>query len=250
MKNLKLFPNLNEVFENLTEYHKAFFFPLLTVDLNEIGKGNGKVHFITVNGNGDPDIEIPGTEFGYNYIRFKIIGDKYTFGGNINEIPNITKTLEWYQEAEIIYKQHLDNYLQPRNEFERKYFKKDFIKEQFQFLNQKLNEINKPYIKKLINYWITRDKYTETGKFIQGSAYLGGYSNHEREIYETIGGTYDDEYGLEYLEEVLNELEISFDELNFIGSVTGYNYSELGEDKILLFINKDKTEAFQYFNWS
>ena len=65
-----------------------------------------------------------------------------------------------------------------------------------------------------------------------------------------MGGIYDDEYGLEYLEPVLNELEISIDELNFIGSVTGYNYSELGEDEILLFINKDKTEAFQYFNWS
>lgn len=62
-------------------------------------------------------------------------------------MPNIENVIEWYQEAEAIYKQHLDNYLQPRNEFERKYFKKNFVEKQFQFLNQKLEECNKPYIK-------------------------------------------------------------------------------------------------------
>ena len=239
MKNIKLFPSIEEVFENPTEYHKAIFFPLLTVDLNEIGKGNGKVHFITVHGNGDPDIEIPGTEFGYNYIKFKIIGDKYTFDGNINEIPNIAKTLEWYKEAEAIYQEHKEKY---------------FTKTEFSKLEderrEKIDFDYYFYIKGVINYWLTRDKYKETGKFIKGGAYSNGDSDHEREAYEVMGGIYDDEYGLEYLEPVLNELEISIDELNFIGSVTGYNYSELGEDEILLFINKDKTEAFQYFNWS
>ncbi|WP_336686460.1 hypothetical protein [Chryseobacterium bernardetii] len=69
-------------------------------------------------------------------------------------------------------------------------------------------------------------------------------------MYESLGGVYDDGYGLKYLEELLNKLEISLGSLNFIGSVTGYNYSELGEDEILLFVNEDKTEVFQYFNWS
>lgn len=65
-----------------------------------------------------------------------------------------------------------------------------------------------------------------------------------------MGGIYDDGYGLEYLEELLEELEISFNSFNFVGSVKGYNYSELGEGKILLFLDNDKTEVFQYFNWS
>ena len=239
MKNIKLFPNIDEVFENITEYHKAIFFPLLTVDLNEIGKGNGKVHFITVYGNGDPEVEILGNEFGYNFIKFKIVGDKYKFDGDFNQIPQSENSIKWYNEAEQIYAEHKEKY---------------FTKTEFSKLEderrKKIDFDYYFYIKGVINYWLTRDKYKETGKFIQGGAYSNGHSDHEREAYKVMGGIYNDEYGLEYLEPVLNELEISIDELNFIGSVTGYNYSELGEDEILLFIDKDRTQAFQYFNWS
>ena len=239
MADIILFPAIDDVFVNPSDSHKTIFFPLLTVDLNSIGKGNGKVHFITVYGNGDPEADISGSDFGYNFIKFKIIGDKYRFNGDFNQIPRFANTAEWYKEAELIYTQHKDKYL-TRTEFTKKEDER----------RQKIDFHYYFYIRGLINYWLTRDKYLETGKFIQGNSYSNGNSNHERKMYEVLGGSYDDEYGLEDLEDVLNELHISFDSLNFIGNVTGYNYSELGEDEILLFVNKDKTEVFQYFNWS
>ncbi len=212
---------------------------MLTVDLASNNKGIGKVHFITVHGNGDPDVEISGSDFGYNFIKFKITGEKYRFDGYIYQIPNIEKTAEWYKEAELIYKEHKEKYL-TETEFTKKEDAKRY-KIDFDYTH---------YIEGVTNYWVTRDKFLETGKFIQGGAYSIGDSDPEREPYETLGGVYDDEYGLEYLEEVLNELEIRFDSLNFISSVTGYNYWKLGENEILLFINEDKNEVFQYFNWS
>ena len=239
MADIKLFPGIEEVFENPSDFYKSTFFPILTVDLKSIDKGNGKVHFITVHGNGDPEVEISGTDFGYNFIRFKRIGDKCRFDGDINQIPNVEKAVEWYKEAELIYREHKDKYL-TRTEFvEKEDARREKIGFDYYF-----------YIRGVINYWLTRDKFLETGKFIQGNAFSNGNSDHEREPYETLGGIYDDEYGLEYLEEVLDELKINFDSLNFIGSVTAYNYSELGEDEILLFINEDKNEVFQYFDWS
>lgn len=239
MAEIKLFPSLEDVFENPTDLHKVVFFPLITVDLNSIGKGNGKVHFITVHGNGDPDEEISGTDFGYNFIRFKIIGDKYRFDGNFNQIPKFEKAIEWYKEAEIIYKEHKDKCLTDAEYTKKEDERREKIDFDYYF-----------YVRGVINYWLTRDKYIETGKFIQGNAYSNGNSNHEREPYETLGGVYDDEYGLEYLQEVLDELKINFESLNFVGSVTGYNYSELGEDEILLFLHEKENEVFQYFNWS
>lgn len=239
MPNIILFPKIEEVFEDVSEFHQAIFFPLLTVDLASIGKGNGKAHFITVHGNGDPDVVFSETNLGYNFIKFKIVGDKYSFDGDLSLLPNIQNNVAWYKEAEAIYKEHKDKYCT----------KTEFTKTE----NEKRRKINFDYyfyIKGVINYWLTRDQYQEKGKFIQGGAYSDGDSNHEREPYETLGGVYDDEYGLEYLEQVVNELDMNFDEMNFVGSVKGYHYSALGEGEILLFVNKKEGNAFQYFNWS
>lgn len=235
MANIRLFPTIEEVFVDPTSFHKAMFFPLLTVELDSINKGIGKVHFITVYGNGDPEVEILDGNFGYNFIKFKRIGDKYKFEGDFSQMPKFEKAVEWYHEAEIIYKEHKDKYLHKTE------FVKNEDKRSFHYYY---------YIKGVINYWLTRDMYLETGKFIQGNSYSDGCSGHEREIYESLGGEYNDEYGLEYLEELLDGLEGNIDSLNFVGSVTGYNYSELGEDEILLFVNEDKSEVFQYFCWS
>jgi hypothetical protein len=51
-------------------------------------------------------------------------------------------------------------------------------------------------------------------------------NSHEREPYETLGGIYDSGCCFEYLEGLLDDLEISFDSFYFVGSVKGYN-SEL-----------------------
>ena len=149
------------------------------------------------------------------------------------------KLLSGIKKLNLIYREHKDKYL-TRTEFVKNEDKR----------REKIDFNYYFYIRGVINYWLTRDKFLETGKFIQGNAYSNGNSDHERESYETLGGIYDDEYGLEYLEKVLDKLEINFDSLNFVGSVTAYNYSELGEDEILLFINEDNNEVFQYFDWS
>jgi hypothetical protein len=65
-----------------------------------------------------------------------------------------------------------------------------------------------------VNYWITRDKFLETGLFIQGGAYTDCDSNHERKIYEKLSSTVATMRS--------NEL---------IGKVKGYNYSGFGEDE-------------------
>lgn len=239
MANIKLFPAIEEVFEDPSEFHKAVFFPLLTVELSSINKGIGKVHFITFHGNGDPDEEILDNNFGYNFIKFKRVGDKFKFEGDFNQIPKFEKALEWYKEAEDIYKEHKDKYL-TKTEFTKTEDKR----------REKIDFDYYFYIKGVINYWLTRDMFIQTGKFIQGNKYSGGYSDHEREMYESLGGVYDDEYGIEYLEPVLDQLGVNIENLNFIGNVTGYNYSELGEDEIVLFVDEEKNEVIQYFDWS
>ena len=238
MANIKLFPTIEEVFENPLDIYKTIFFPLLTVDLESIGKGNGKVHFVTVHGNGDPDIENQGNDFGYNFIKFKIAGNKYRFDGDINQIPQSQKAAKWYKEAELIYQEHKEKYLT----------KSEFTKAEDE-RREKIDFDYFYYIRGVINYWVTRDMYLETGKFIQGSCYTNGYKPYERDSYQNLGGVYDDEFKLEYLEEVLNELAIDFETLNFIGSLEGYNYSELGEGEIALFIDQDKNEVLHYFSW-
>ncbi|MDA3616348.1 hypothetical protein [Polluticaenibacter yanchengensis] len=237
MKNIKLFPNIDEVFENITEYHKAVFFPLLTIDLSEINKGTGKVHFVSVFPSGQEEYDFPEENTGYNYIKFKRVNDKYEFDGNIKEIPLLDKAVGWYKEAEKIYQEHKE-----------KYFTKDkFIKEEDD-RRRKIDFNYSYYIEGVTNYWVTKDKFLETEKFIQGSAYTYGNDNQERRAYENMD-TYD-EYYWEYFQELLDELNIEKDIITFIGTVTGYNYSRLGEDEISLFINSETNEVLQYFNWS
>ncbi|MBO9582701.1 MAG: hypothetical protein J7574_00935 [Flavobacterium sp.] len=237
MPQIKLFPRIEEVFENPSEFHKIVFFPLLTVELSSINKGNGKVHFITLFGNGDPEVEILDSNFDYNFVKFQRVGDKYKFEGDFYQIPKFEKAIEWYKEAETIYKEHKDKYI----------VKTEFVKEEDQ-RRRKINFDYYYYIKGVINYWLTRDMYLETGKFIQGNSYSGGYSNHEREKYESLGD--DHEYDFEYLQPILDYLEMDLESLDFIGNLTGYNYSELGEDKIFLFVDEKKNEVLQYFAWS
>jgi len=237
MIKYKLFPKTEEVFTNVTEEHKVLFFPLLSVDLESINKGKGKVHFVAYYRDGEDDI-IRDLNVGYNFIRFQIIG--YQFNGDFNNIYMFEKSVKWYYEAEEIYKEHKEKYLSGSDTA--------FLTEQ----DNRRMEIDFEYyyyIKGVINYWVTRDKYLETKRFIQGSAYSYGNSNHEREAYEDMS-VYDTEYVDEILEEVLDELKINFADLDYIGLVAGYNYLEFGADEMTLFMSKDKKEVLQYHNWS
>jgi hypothetical protein len=237
MTEIKLFPSIEEVFQNPTEEYKAVFFPLLTINLSDINKGAGKVHFVSVFPSGHVEYDFPKNKAGYNYIKFKRANDKYEFEGDIKKMPLLDKAVEWYKEAEQIYQEHKEKY----------FTKEKFIKEEDD-RRRKIDFNYSYYIQGVTNYWVTKEKFIETGKFIQGSAYTYGNDKHEREIYENID-IYD-EYDWEYFQELLDEINIEKDVLTFIGTVTGYNYSRLGEDEISIFINSDTNEVLQYFNWS
>lgn len=226
---MKLYPTIEEVFEQPMDFYKTVFFPLLTIDLANINKGNGKVHFVTVWGNGNPELKFKDDLFNYDFIKFDWTGEKYLFNGDLSSIETFDRLNEWYREAEQEYLENKTDYL-TRKSFD------EVDESHFYLQNERRESVSFEYyhyINGLINYWITRDKYIETGQFIQGSAYTGDYSDEERKIFNKLSTT-----GVTTRS---NEL---------IGKITGYNYSEFGEDEISLYIDRKQNQVFQKFNWS
>lgn len=71
---MKLYPTIEEVFEEPTDFLKTVFFPLLTIDLAAMNKGEGKVHFLTVWGNGNPELDFKDDLFNYdNFCKHVLI---------------------------------------------------------------------------------------------------------------------------------------------------------------------------------
>ena len=245
LKKMKLFPTIEEVFKDPKEHYKYIFFPLLSIDLKEHNLGEGLVHFVSVWGNGDPDDELDPGNFEYNFIKFKRDGNKYVFNGKLDGIETFEKVEEWYNEALKEYQENKEEYLKTRD-------RKEVSESALYKSLQKRNAIDFNYYhysKGLFNYWITRDKYLETNKFIQGGFYSDANSGHEREIFEQIGGEIDyDEF--EYFLELLEHINEVKEDKKFIGSVTGYNYIGFGEDRIHLFIDDKKDEVLVYADWS
>ncbi len=242
---MKLFPSIEEVFKEPKEYYKYIFFPLLSIDLTKHNLGKGLVHFISVWGNGDPDDELDPGIFEYNYIKFKRDGNKYVFNGKLENIETFKNVEEWYEEANKEYQNNKTDYLIQRD------YKKVNESNLYKSLEKRKNNDFDyyHYSKGLFNYWITRDKYLETTKFIQGGFYSDANSGHERDIFEKIGGeiNYDEfEYYLELLE-ANDEIK---ENKKFIGSVTGYNYISFGEDRIHLFLDEIKNEILLHADWS
>lgn len=226
---MELYPTIEEVFDQPLNFYKTVFFPLLTIDLEAMDKGKGKVHFLTVWGNGNPELNFKDELFNYDYIRFDWSGDKYSFKGDLSSIETFGKLEEWYVEAEEEYVQNKVDYLTHKTweEVNDSHLAKQ---------NRRRKKISFEYyyyVKGLINYWVTRDKYLETGKFIQGGAYTDDDSDHERKIYNKLSKT-----GITTRS---NEL---------IGKVTGYDYSGFGEDEISLYIDRKQSQVFQKFSWS
>lgn len=108
---MKLYPTIEEVFEQPIDFYKTVFFPLLTIDLANINKGNGKVHFVTVWGNGNPEWKFKDDLFNYDFIKFDWTGEKYLFNGDLSSIENFDRLNEWYREAEQEYIENKTDYL-------------------------------------------------------------------------------------------------------------------------------------------
>lgn len=242
---MKLFPTIEDVFKDPKEYYKNVFFPLLSIDLSEHNLGEGLVHFVSVWGNGDPDVELDAGIFEYNYIKFQRNGNKYVFNGKLDGIETFHKTKQWYKEATEEYQKNKKDYLIQRD------YKEITDTDLYKSLERRksIDFDYYHYAKGLFNYWITRDKYLETTKFIQGGFYSDGNSGHERDIFDKIGGEIDyDEF--EYYLEILEANNEKKEAKQFIGSVIGYDYISFGEDRIHLFLDPKKNEVLVYAAWS
>lgn len=253
MKAIKPFPTIEEVFKNPEEFYKLVFFPLLTIDLEALGKGTGKVHFISVYGDGDPDIEFEDNNMNYDFIRFKRNGDKYLFDGDLTVLPHFDELESWHNDALKEFEENKDEYLQPKKDWDEV---KNSKWKKNRELSKKVSEDYDYYISGLINYWVTRDKYFETGKFIQGGNYLENYSNHEREFCSELDDEieFNEENTLEdlcsHIDDYIMDSGETTQDKKYIGACTGYNYIEFGEDEIYLFVDEQKNEAVQYFIWT
>lgn len=227
---MKLFSTIDEVFEKPLEIYKALFFPLLTIDLEEIGKGNGKVHFISVWGSGGAEdyMKFDNVSFDIEFIKFDWTGEKYLFDDKLFNPQYIEILQKWYTDVEKEYAKNKEYYLT-----------KHTFKEAYEIIlarDKQWKEISNDfymYADQLINYWITRDKFFETGNFIQGSAYSHGYNDEIRKPFISLSKT--------GATNRINEM---------IGKVCGYNYKTNGEDEISLYIDRKQNKVLQKFKWT
>ena len=228
---MKLFSTIEEVFENPTEIYKTLFFPLLTIDLQEMEKGQGKVHFVSVWGNGGANdfMLFDDASFGFDFIKFGWTGEKYLFDDKLFNPEYKETLLKWYVEIEQEYADNKADYLTPKNWQEAR--ESNLVKREKE--REKISFDYYLYAKSLLNYWITRDKFFETGKFIQGSAYTYALNNEVRKTFISLSKT--------------KETKLSKE---LIGKICGYNYKDNAEDEIGLYIDRKENKVFQKFNWT
>ena len=227
---MKLFPTIDEVFENPTEIYKTLFFPLLTIDLPEMEKGQGKVHFVSVWGCGGAEDYLITDEvnYGEEFIKFDWTGEKYLFDNKLFDEKYKETLLKWYSEMEQEYLENKADYLTPKTRAEAN--ASNLVKREKE--RNKIGGDFSIYTESLLNYWITRDKYLETGKLIQGTAYTHGSNNEVRRSFISLSKT----------KETKSSKEL-------IGKVCGYNYKQNCVDVIALYIDRKQSKVFQKFGW-
>lgn len=225
---MKLYPTIEEVFENPTKMYKAVFFPLLTIDLNNMNKGDGKVHFVSVLGNAYPYLVVDNLNYGFDFIQFEWTGEKYRFDNSLFDPIHLETLLKWYAEVE-------EDYLENKAHYLKNHTFEEARNSHLEIQNSRRKKISHDfymYGQRLINYWITRDKYFETGAFRQGYAYYG----------------YNDELNKPVLSLSKTGQTNRSDEL--VGKVCGYSYVKFGEDEIKLSIDRKQNKISQKFKWT
>jgi hypothetical protein len=223
MKNIKLFPEIEEVFESSGEPYKSLFFPLISFDLPRWGR----LHIVSVYSIGEP-LEPIDDQMSYNFMRFKRTkNSKYIFEGDLNYIEDLDKLPLWRQKALEKYEANKADYLSGKktNRYKPRYPEGEW--ELYQYC--------------AISYWINKSKYKKEGKLT--NEILG-----DLEPYVT-----DDRICLEDTLADLkrDEAPIMLTEADFTGvGVIGYNYIALGEEMIALFVIDDGDEVVQTFDWT
>lgn len=227
---MKLFPTIEEVFESPNKIHKTLFFPLLTINLEEMEKGKGLVHFVSVWGCGgaEPFLISDDINYGFDFIKFDWTGERYVFDNHLFAIEYKETLLKWHSGIEKEYLENKSDYLTPKTSQEVN--TSNLVKRENE--RAKMNGALDTYAKSLINYWVTRDKYFETGKLIQGSAYTHAYDDEIRRAYISLSKT--------------KETKLSKE---LVGKVCGYNYKIYDVGEIGLYIDRKQQKVFQKFKW-
>ena len=229
---VRLFPELQDVFADVQPWFEAVFFPLLSVDLDSVGTGPGVVHFVSVHGSGDPELALRDDWFAFDRIRFDWDGQRYRFGGDMGMLPGFDQLPRWLAEARQLYAAYLVGAasLPPANPPDAP---QDLMERLMWAAANHERVAHQRYLSTTINYWITRDKYHETGRFVQGSAYAEGASDDERPPFERL---------IQWHGPGLQRRKI--------GTVIGYNYKQGAEDRIHLFIEPGRQQVVQRFGWT
>ena len=225
---MKLYPTIQDVFENPLEIYKTLFFPLVSIDLSTMNKGDGRVHFVSVLGNAYPYLICDDIHYGFDFIKFDWTGEKYNFDNSIFDASHFQTLLQWYAKIEQDYVQNKEQYL-------KTYTYEEAQKSHLVLQEQERKKISHDfymYGQMLINYWMTRDKYLETGDFKQAYAYYG-YSDTINKPILSLSKT--------------GQTNRS-DEL--VGKVCGYYYITYGEDEIKLSIDRKAKKIVQKFSWT
>lgn len=202
----------------------------MSIDLQDMDKGKGMVHFISLWGNGGADdfMIFDDISFGMEFIKFDWIGEKYLFDNKRFNPEHIDILQKWYADVEKEYAEN-KNFYSVKHTFKDAY---DLIQER----NERWKKISadyKLYADQLIDYWFTSGKHFKTGKFIQGSAYTHGLNNEERIPVISLSKT---------------KATTRSNEL--VGKICGYNYKTNGEDEIALYIDRKQNKVFQKFKWT
>lgn len=232
---VQLFPELGDVFHEPTPWMACVFFPLLSVQLDSLGSlgvGAGRAHAVSIFDSGIPEHDWLEPELGFDHVQFDWDGQRYRFRGDLSKLKRLQSLPAWYAEAQAVYQGHrLD-----AAAFEAMLGTQPGPWQALQDWAKQRPDERLSYQQHLVNFWITRDAYRATGRFIQGGAYLKGHSSHEREPHGHLLRTRQDSGEGQGWQKV--------------GSVCGYNYVDGGEDQISLYISREQGKVLQRLGWS
>ena len=232
---IRLFPEPQDVFLNASPLVQALFLPLLSVDLATLGLGAGQVHVVSVVDSGDPDLDWPEPELGVDHVQFDWDGERYVFRGDLAQFAHARMWPAWREQAWAGYLGHaLDaaafQAMLAGSEHPVQAWCDAWQADTAVPLAQRC------YVAKLVNFWVTRDAYRATGRFIQGSAYLSGHSPHEREPVEHLMRT------PQTVGDMPGWLKVL--------TLCGYHYADGGEDQIGLYLSREPGQVLQRLGWS
>ena len=229
---VKLFPDLDEVFHEPTPLMACLFLPLLSVDLASLGLGAGRVHALSIWDSGIPELEWLAPDLDYDQALFDWDGERYRFRGDLSQLERLQALPDWHAEAQAFYQSHaLD-----AEAFRGMLAQGAGPWQDLQAWAQQRAGERLSFMQHCVNFWLARDAYRATGRLIPASAYLKGLSSHARAPHGHLLRSFqatDEDQGWQK-----------------IASLVGHNFVDNGEDCIQLYLSRERDQVLQRFAWS